>query len=1318
MGEQVADADLRQLFGAIRLHPEFEPILEGLRNRFSAYSIGYAQARDASLSYLRSAFEDARRAKVQLGQPINVLENKGRHVVERRAALGALESWWSNWPATSRPFVLLGEEGMGKTWALASWLGHRLVGPDADLPLTLFLPSWSVGTTEALDLIARALAICTQTRDAQFWARRAKGFVDRSKVMRPALLVVLDGLNEQPLFDWRTLLEALQVSPWKDQVALVLTCRPGYWRDELGSGSWGSFQVFEIGPYDDEELASALSKAGYRAADLPSTLEPLLRRPRYLALTVRYRQVLEESGDVTVDRLLYEDWKDRTSRKRGLLSDRAFQGILAQLAEDSSSRLFRKQEIQDLIRPHSPDLNASLDEIITGGIMAPNSPGRFKVEPRRLEQGLGLLLADEVRKASGQGEAAMQEAMAALLEPDAGMDRKVAICRSAATFAVYEPGFPEAARVALLERWVTSQTLSREDVESFIAYLPAATASYLWLVERFWRLRRANPEVQTLLVRAFSRWSANGGVRQAVRGVCEKWLSYVHPYGFRFIQRQDDASRAKLRREIEERAGRSLKDGEKFLLLDELEVVGDEDTLWLSKPALLLASLFPVAPFVPALRRWALSRSVMGRPQEIEIVAWILRRSSEDLWPALQTAIGPLLDGPRVAQQAARRLLWASGREEAAPIRERLAQEVVQESTRDADDPCLRFWRREDCVPCAARPDIPDRLVAWKLAPHAVNPDLQIGFDLRPRLLGALSSIQADQLSAGRQMTEADHDFREFEPTLAAFAPDLLADMYRTLVRDLPNRSKGSREALLSELDIMILILGSDERRILKSAWVQLCRESESWDDETQYVEAALLAVLLFHVSARAQLDLFLQRPEKAFDDLRLVRSFKKLSVEQVRMLAHSLLTSTAGDLKRKLAFLWFQPAEPVVEALGAERLVELLDYPDSEVSTITHRWLFRSGADEVLDLAIERGKINPSTTRAMLQFWGRWFAVRMRSRLPYETLARAIDLGSLSYVVRKRRQDLAAYTRDLDSAFRGVTSFGDETLKTDFCKETFQAIARQEPEVARGWARLAIEQRDARSPLIEVSHMMLETLCEVLLDTDPVQGVELFQTLIDRRRHARTVDNPTGVDVLSLTLFRAHPSAHVETLLRAWLDNCTTDKALFELALAASAVRKPERLSSLVQQQLSSSVPVVRAVGLTLAGFAVHGSQPAALLDSVHFHPEGWLHEVQRLARRHLERDRWAQEWFRRFVARHDTDEAFAAFRLFLRCVDRRYWVWKDEVLKGTRLSQERQRYLAVNHDRINKAIKENEKELEKRFVGHPIAKDEVYPWLERYLG
>jgi len=1028
---------------------------------------------------------------------------------------------------------------------------------------------------------------------------------------------------------------------------------------------------------------------------------------------------VERSGDVTVDRFLFEDWKDRSSRKRGLFSDEEFRALLVQLAESHRGHLLSKEEIRSLL-PAGDDFLTSLDEVITGGIFEQNSLGGYAVEPRRLILSLGLHLADQVKSVAGQGEPVMKEVMASYLEP-VDMDQKVAVCRLAATFSIFEPDFPEVARTALLEQWIGSRNLSREDIESFMAYLPANSAAYLRLVERFWTSRRTNHQAQSLLGRVFFRWRNNARVQQALVKECEKWLSFVHPLGFSFMRDQDESSQAKLRQEIEGRAGRPLKPGDKFLLVDELEVIEDDFSLWLAEPALLLSSFYPAAAFVPALRRWALSRSVMGYPEDAEVVAWVLRQGGDDLWPMLAAAIDPLFDGPVVAQQAAWRLLWASGLEEAAPRFERLPKDLFPPSDYEemyAEDPCRVHWRREDCAMCAARPDLTDLDIASRLASHVLDPDFQIEFDIRPRLQGAISGIASEKLMSGSETTEEDLNFDRIEPALAALAPDLFVESWRSLVRTLPGRSEKSLPFLHFKLGSLTLLLDApEEQGILKVEWERV--RALDWNDVVHHSESHLFAALLFHLPVQDQLDLFLLRPEKATDEATLGPLFKAVPAESLRRLAQSLLDSPPRELQRKLWFLCHQSADPLVEVLGTASLVDLLQHADSSSRKLAEIWLFLRGPDEVFDLAIERHLVTPAITMLMHRRWGHRFASRLRSRLPYERLLDAFDLGSLSYLIRHRPQDLGSYARDLDHAIRLVTSPRNE-FKTGFCEETLSALAQSYPEIVEGWVRLAVGQNDSRSDVVEYFSMLFEPLAEALLAIDPEQGVRLFRALLAQRRHAQTIDNPTGVDVLALILFRArYRSESIETLLHEWLDGCRSDNELFELALAASAAHSDARLRELIRRGLASPVPMGRAVALSLAGFSVHSLQSTTFLDSIQFHPEGWLHEVAVRARRHLDRDRWAQEWFRRFAALSSNEESFAAFRLFLLCVDRRYWTWKNHVLEDARPSLERRRYLAGSgEEEIVRSIKENEKDLEKRFLGSRIPENQVHPWLKRYLG
>ena len=74
---------------------------------------------------------------------------------------------------------------------------------------------------------------------------------------------------------------------------------------------------------------------------------------------------------------------------------------------------------------------------------------------------------------------------------------------------------------------------------------------------------------------------------------------------------------------------------------------------------------------------------------------------------------------------------------------------------------------------------------------------------------------------------------------------------------------------------------------------------------------------------------------------------------------------------------------------------------------------------------------------------------------------------------------------------------------------------------------------------------------------------------------------------------------------------------------------------------------------------------------------------------------------------------EAWAAFRLFLRCVDRRFYLWR-EAMKTSMPDLPRlwQHQLALNDQDIRHAVERNEERLAETLFGLRISRDEIAPW------
>ena len=93
-----------------------------------------------------------------------------------------------------------------------------------------------------------------------------------------------------------------------------------------------------------------------------------------------------------------------------------------------------------------------------------------------------------------------------------------------------------------------------------------------------------------------------------------------------------------------------------------------------------------------------------------------------------------------------------------------------------------------------------------------------------------------------------------------------------------------------------------------------------------------------------------------------------------------------------------------------------------------------------------------------------------------------------------------------------------------------------------------------------------------------------------------------------------------------------------------------------------------------------------------------------------------WAKHWFRKFLEDADDVIAWASFRLFLRCVDTRFWRWREHIDASNNLVVDQKRrhaFVEANLENVKSAIRKNEKPLSERFLCQKIRQNQVWPWM-----
>lgn len=330
-------ADCAAHLQSIAAAPEFLEQSARLRQRFANPELGYANARTAAHRWLRQAMSDVATAKAYLGGYLDVLAPDAMRI--RRPGLDReLTEWWNTHRA--HMLALLGEEGMGKTWESVSWWLDRV----DDAPLTLFIAAGEVGHKEPAVAMAHALLRCTGLRDAAYWERRVRTWLRNAHSDHPGILLLVDGLNQHPLFrEWPEFLQRLSAAPYAGKVAAIVTDRPDDWMHRLDSlaGLTPPPRTITVPPFTDEELREPLAENGLTPGDFDPSLAALMRVLRLCQLAIRLRRELLDSSDITRERLVLEEWKDRLSRRSQTvrLSDVEFREWVADIGRPSRREL-------------------------------------------------------------------------------------------------------------------------------------------------------------------------------------------------------------------------------------------------------------------------------------------------------------------------------------------------------------------------------------------------------------------------------------------------------------------------------------------------------------------------------------------------------------------------------------------------------------------------------------------------------------------------------------------------------------------------------------------------------------------------------------------------------------------------------------------------------------------------------------------------------------------------------------------------------------------------------------------------------------------
>lgn len=1380
-----------------RQTPVAEARLSAIKLRLLKPTCGWPSWRvNSHLEWCRVVGEEAA-ARSRWGQPLNVASSRG---IPRLEAEKALERWWKD--SHSTIFAMTGEEGDGKSWTVARWLTQQVHEAGETFPPTIFIPSRDAGEGKSLeDLVLENMRSLFLSGE---WATKLERWLEyEGSNGRPVAVVVLDGLNERhtPGY-WRSLIESSFDKPWLGQIRLVCTARSQYWNEYFADRPSMPTTRYALESFSDSELKLALRQESLDLSEFPADLRPLLRKPRYFKLAIRYREQMSQAGDFTLARLFFEDWRDRCDRSDRHMSEEDFSSFLRQVAEryrEEGKSGLKKRDIEEFIG-YDTNTRDAFRELATGGVLRKEGT-QWIVSKDRLPLALGLLFSDKLQIAAG-ADRSLKEEIASWLEPHTGSDLEALIIEYAVLASVARSA--ERGIVAnLLRAWIDTQN-PRSPVGSPVerrlcAYVPQCLDAYVELAESVWSAQGNRPWAQEVLLRGFMYWCLESPhVVNGLIPVLQRWLTMVPFYGPPMFRKKPDGTPVSDREPTVKALWPDAAPNREYELAGySLRLIEDDGWLRLSHAAFVIISFISDRrPLVEAFTRFCLAKAIHESSDGGNEMRWTIRTSEFNLEPEFEDHIQRLLqDNSKPARTALSRILRFLG---TASARLRLS-EIDEDSLFPQSEDEIKA--RKNPIEAGFAPKKADLEEYARRTPfnpvtfiHAAqdlvsDPDLDLPLGFAQRLAPAVETLKIQPIWQKRFRSGEDHWWERAETVLARVDSSAIAGLIRSVVKDVGARSLEALFQLSYRLANYDLLLDRDARLALETVFEATPELKSRSDDFATQSEYHLFSLVLPLWQGTEQLRRVLARPEDAFDWIQFELSYRgpvngplpsvRSSRGLFRMLYYlsivcdgevdaetlqAALTSgdslVRGALFRYLYFRKFAPSrirpflsgwswKPVMcemeQTFGSLLLLELIAEE-------------RTGADWLRIDPTYRATalLCAAAPQALWQEYSAWFAKMVQglnTPLPngdfpaYEIAFSRQETGrpgqislaprppnsvriiapethwggrfsddpfaSLSETPEAARDRRMAQYQQLETIAEDAFRLGNFWLQRCFPMDAIEAMLDQAPSIIDNTIRWISEQQTPKAPY--TAFTFYSALAEALFSRSERVGdaALLYRALRASTGSVRIVDANTGLTRLDIVLFDAPETGQTRTLWEEAYWACATDACLLELAIM---VRQSQRgasaqwLRRVIAEEITSTSPYQFARAAALRGFLE--TDPGAGWLSLKIADDSpWTESVVHTAQVRFKAERNARHWFRRFCETNDTDQAWSAFRLFLKCADRRCWLWFHQELAVLAEDDQRFGFFESNRSEVRKACKENEDRLSKKFLGADIVED-MHPW------
>jgi len=286
----------------------------------------------------------------------------------------------------------------------------------------------------------------------------------------------------------------------------------------------------------------------------------------------------------------------------------------------------------------------------------------------------------------------------------------------------------------------------------------------------------------------------------------------------------------------------------------------------------------------------------------------------------------------------------------------------------------------------------------------------------------------------------------------------------------------------------------------------------------------------------------------------------------------------------------------------------------------------------------------------------------------------------------------------------------------SSFNSRTLSEIAHTCPVLVEQWINKVLNGTLDAEILLSRCSGFYQSLCFALASSNPEQGFKLWELIRNRHSPIRFINPYTGTDWVSGLPFSVEYSPQADTARQKVLEGCFSDISLLELTGAALGFGQGEWIITQAQQLVRSENLSERAKGITLCCLADADNETVSRLIADADIDRTWVADILLKLRAYHDHNKWAQHWYRRFLYAGSQDESWCAFRLFLKCVDRRWRKRAEELEQELNIQQSnvewRIRFRKTMNDKIQQAVEKNEKPLKEVYLSIKFHRGELIPF------